>query len=162
MSRRIKVMISAVVAVVVLTVGSTATVMANGEATPPPEAGTECFLARVAQILGITWEDLTNAFEQARQELWEEHCIGPGEQVRQELWDEHCIGPGEQVQQELWDEHCIGPGEQLRQRIRNEYCIGLGERLRQRIREEHCIGLGEQLQQQNTYRWRAPARYGLK
>ena len=141
MSRRIKVIVSALVAVVVLTVGNAAMVMANGEATPPPEAGAECFLARVAQILGITEEDLTNAFEQARQEIR----------------NEHCLGPGEQVQQEIRDEYCLGLGQQLRQRIRNEYCFGLGEQLRQRIRNQYCIESGEQLQQQNTYRWRARA-----
>ena len=146
MSRKIKLIVSALVAVVVLTVGNAAMVMANGEATPPPEAGAECFLARVAQILGITEEDLTNAFEQARQEIGEEYCIGPGEQA----------------QQEICEEHCIESGEQLRQRIRNEYCMESGEQLRQRIRNEYCIESGEQLQQQKTYRWRASAKYGLK
>ncbi len=53
-------------AVVVLTVGSAATVMAEGEATPP-EAGAKCLPARVAQILGISLEDLTNACEQVQQ-----------------------------------------------------------------------------------------------
>ena len=146
MSRKIKVIISVLVAVVMLTVGNAATVMANGEATPPPEAGAECFLARVAQILGITWEDMTNAFEQARQEIRDEHCIGPGEQAQQEVCEEYWIVPGEQVQQE----------------IRNEYCIGFGEQLRQRIRNQHCIESGEQVQQRNTYRWRTRTGCGLK
>ena len=48
--------------------------MAEGEATPP-EAGAKCIPARVAQILGISREDLTNAFEQARQEMREEALI---------------------------------------------------------------------------------------
>ncbi len=82
MSRRIKVIISVLVAVVVLTVGSAATVMAEGEATPP-EAGAECLLARVAQILGIPQEDLTDAFEQARQ-LRERAFIRSREQAQQQ------------------------------------------------------------------------------
>ncbi len=82
MSRRIKVIISVLAVVVVLTVGSAATVMAEGEATPP-EAGAECLLARVAQILGIPQEDLTDAFEQARQEIREEALSRSCEQVQQ-------------------------------------------------------------------------------
>ena len=98
MSRRIKVLISVLV-VVLLTVGSAATVMAEGEATPPPEAGAKCLPARVAQILGITQEDLANAFEQARQEIREECCIGSGEQEQQRIREESRIRVCEQVQQ---------------------------------------------------------------
>ncbi len=83
MSRRIKVIISVLAVVVVLTVGSAATVMAEGEATPPPEAGAKCIPARVAQILGISQEDLTDAFEQARQEIREEALSRSCEQVQQ-------------------------------------------------------------------------------
>ena len=82
MPRRIKVIISVLVAVVVLTVGSAATVMAEGEATPP-EAGAKCLPVRVAQILGISQEDLTDAFEQARQEIREEALSRSCEQVQQ-------------------------------------------------------------------------------
>jgi len=100
MFRRIKVLISALVVVVVLTVGSAATVMAEGEATPPPEARAECLLARVAQILGISQECLTNAFEQARQEIREECCFTPCEQVQQRVREEASIRSREQVQQQ--------------------------------------------------------------
>jgi hypothetical protein len=100
MSRRIKVIISALVLVVVLTVGSAATVMAEGEATPPPEARAECLFARVAQILDIPQEELANAFEQARQEIREECCFRFGEQVRQRIREEAVIRSREQVQQQ--------------------------------------------------------------
>ena len=100
MFRRIKVIISALVVVVVLTVGSAATVMAEGEVTPPPEAGAECLLARVAQILGISQEYLTNAFEQARQEIREECCFTPCEQVQQRIREEAFIRSREQAQQQ--------------------------------------------------------------
>jgi len=99
MFRRIKVIISALVVVVVLTVGSAATVMAEGEATPPPESRAECLLARVAQILGISQEYLTDAFEQARQEMREEAFIRSREQVQQEIREEFCFKSREQVQQ---------------------------------------------------------------
>jgi len=75
MSKKLKVLVSVLVAVVLLTVGGTATVMAQGE---EPELGSQmlmvtanntALLARVAQILGITEEELVNAFQQARQEM---------------------------------------------------------------------------------------------
>jgi len=71
MSKRVKVLISVLVAVVLLTVGGTATVMAQ-EPTPPPEAGTNGLLARVAEILGVSLDDITNAFRQAWQEMGED------------------------------------------------------------------------------------------
>ena len=82
MSRRIKVIISVLVAVVVLTVGSAAAVMAEGEATPP-EAEAKCLPIRVAQILGIPQEDLTDAFEQEQQEIREDYCFRVYEQMQQ-------------------------------------------------------------------------------
>jgi hypothetical protein len=100
MSRRIKVIISVLVAVVVLTVGSAATVMAEGEATPPPEAGAKCLPARVAQILGISQEDLTNAFEQARQEMREEALNRSCEQVQEQVREGALIRSREQAQQQ--------------------------------------------------------------
>jgi len=100
MLRRIKVIISALVVVAVLTVGSASTVMAEGEATPPPEVRAECLLARVAQILGISQEYLANAFEQARQEIREECCFMPCEQVQQRVREEASIRSREQVQQQ--------------------------------------------------------------
>ena len=71
MSKRVKVFISVLVVALLLTVGATATVMAEGEeeTTPPPETDAEGLLERVADILGIEEEDLINAFNQARQEI---------------------------------------------------------------------------------------------
>ena len=71
MSKKVKILISVLVAVVLLTVGGAATVLAQ-EPTPPPEAGTNGLLARVAAILGISLDDITSAFNQARQEMGEE------------------------------------------------------------------------------------------
>jgi len=77
MSKKVKVFISALVVALLLTVGATATVMAEGEeeTTPPPEASANGLLERVADILGIDKEDLISAFEQARQEMYEESFI---------------------------------------------------------------------------------------
>ncbi len=77
MSKRVKVFISVLVVALLLTVGATATVMAEGEeeTTPPPEANAEGLLERVADILGIDKEDLIGAFKQAQQEIAEEAFI---------------------------------------------------------------------------------------
>jgi len=61
--------------VVLLAVGGTAMVMAEEEPTPPPELGAKGLLARVAEILDISEEDLVNAFKQARQEMRQEAFI---------------------------------------------------------------------------------------
>jgi parvulin-like peptidyl-prolyl isomerase len=139
MSRKIKVIISVLVAVVVLTVGSAATVMAEGEATPPPEAGAECLLARVAQILGIPQEDLTDAFEQARQEIREEDCFTPCEQVQQRVREEASIRSREQTQQKIRRVALIRSREQAQQKIRNESGMRSYEQVQEEVGEEALI-----------------------
>jgi TPP-dependent pyruvate/acetoin dehydrogenase alpha subunit len=191
MSRKIKVIISVLVAVVVLTVGSAATVMAEGEATPPPEAGAECLLARVAQILGIPQEDLTDAFEQARQEIREEDCFTPCEQVQQRVREEASIRSREQAQQKIRDESGMRSYEQVQEQVGEEALIrvldravGKGyideeeaeeirqwweqrpevmERLLLRASSFMPLG-GEQVQQQqaHAYGWRASAKHRLQ
>lgn len=71
MSKKVKVLVSVLVAVVFLAAGSTAIVMAQEELAPEeaPQAEANGLLARVAEILGIDEEDLVNAFNQARQEM---------------------------------------------------------------------------------------------
>jgi len=70
MSKKVKVLISVVVAVFLLTIGTTAVVMAQEEPAPEPRANG--LLARVADKLGISQEELTDAFNQARQEMGQE------------------------------------------------------------------------------------------
>ena len=72
MSKKVKVLISAVVVALLLTVGATVTVMEEGE---EEETGENGLLGRVAEILGIDEEELTAAFEQAQQEMSEETFI---------------------------------------------------------------------------------------
>jgi len=80
MSKKMKVLISVLAAILLLAIGGTAMVMAQEEpeeeSTPLAlEAETNGLLARVADILDIDEEDLINAFEQARQEMREEVFI---------------------------------------------------------------------------------------
>ena len=71
MSKKVKVLISVLVAALLLTVGGVTMVMAQGEeeTTPPPESSEKGLLERVADILGIEEEDLIDAFKQAQQEI---------------------------------------------------------------------------------------------
>ena len=77
MPQKVKVLISALVATLLLTVGGITTVMAEGEeeTTPLPETGEKGLLERVADILEIDKEDLIDAFKQAQQEIREEAFI---------------------------------------------------------------------------------------
>ncbi len=72
MSKKIKILISALVMALLLTAGITATVAAQEPEDPSPEAGVCGLMARVAEILEIDEEGLTAAFKQAREELKEE------------------------------------------------------------------------------------------
>lgn len=72
MSKKFKVVVSVLVAVIMLATSGTAVVMAQDEPEPTPQLATGDLLARVASILDITPEELADAFNQARQEMWEE------------------------------------------------------------------------------------------
>ena len=75
-SKKVKVLVSVLVAVVLLTVGGAAAVMADdGSAPTSNTTGDNGLLAKVAENLGITGEELANAFEQARQEMRDEAFI---------------------------------------------------------------------------------------
>ena len=81
MSKKVKILISALLVAALLTIGATATVLAEGEGegedttTVTEEKTEEGFLNRVAEILGIDETDLTAAFKQAQQEMKEETFI---------------------------------------------------------------------------------------
>ncbi len=85
MSKKVKILVSVLVAVVLLIVGGATAVMAQGKEPAPTSepstktsmvtANTTTLLARVAQILGISEETLTNAVKQAQQEMMEEAFI---------------------------------------------------------------------------------------
>ena len=74
MSKKIKVIIGVLVAVLVMTFGGTAIAMADEEETQPalpaePGVVAGNYLSRVAEILDIPEEDLVNAFKQAWGEM---------------------------------------------------------------------------------------------
>jgi len=77
MSQKVKILISALVIAVLLTMGGVTMVMAEGEegTTPPPEATAKGLLKRVADILEIDTEALIDAFKQAQQEMREDAFI---------------------------------------------------------------------------------------
>ena len=107
MSKKVKVLVSTLVVIILLTAGGTTMAMAQEEeTTPAPQTGViSPFLARVAEILGISTDNLTNAFEQARQEMREERlnqatgnetiCQECGERIGERLLKR------QQVQQKL-------------------------------------------------------------
>ena len=71
MSKKVKVLVSMLVVLILALAVPTAMVMAQeDESTTAPLAGQ--FIARVAEILGVDQGDLENAFEQARGEMGEE------------------------------------------------------------------------------------------
>ena len=86
MSKKMKVLVSMLVAIILMTVGGTTIAMANEEepTIAPQEGVTPPFLARAAEILGISTDNLASAFNQARQEMREE-CLATGNcTIRQE------------------------------------------------------------------------------
>ena len=113
MSKKVKVLVSVLVVVILLTVGGTATVLAqesDEEVTAlSSETGTNGLLARVAGILGVTDEELADAFRQAQQEIREEACI----RYLDKAVDEGCITPEEAEKiKEWWGERpeVLDPG----------------------------------------------------
>ena len=76
MSKKVKVLIAVMLAILLVAAGSTV-VMAQEEPEPTPEAGAKGLFARVAEILGedISEQDLIDAFKQARQEMRQEAFI---------------------------------------------------------------------------------------
>ena len=78
MSKKIKIIIGVLTSVVLLVAGGVSLVKAEGGSAPSTEAstanvtGTNALLVKVAGILGIPADNLTNAFKQARLEIRDE------------------------------------------------------------------------------------------
>jgi CO dehydrogenase/acetyl-CoA synthase alpha subunit len=85
MSKKVKILVSVLIVAVLLIAGGTATVLAQEEQTQeqPVEVESEpvrycqndALLAKVAELLGMTTEELNEVFEQAQQELKDEVII---------------------------------------------------------------------------------------
>lgn len=74
MSQKMKVLLATIAAVLVLTVGTTVALAQDGSNQPPqPQPVSNPLWAKVAQLLGISEQELTNAFAQARQQLRQEN-----------------------------------------------------------------------------------------
>ncbi len=67
MSKKVRILVSVLVAILLLGIGTTAIVRAEEQPTPPAKSENP-LLVRVAEILKIPEEDLVNAFKQAQQE----------------------------------------------------------------------------------------------
>ncbi len=86
MSKKVTVLISVLVAILLLTVGSTAVVMAQEEPEEElTQAGAGGLLVRVADILDIPQENLVNAFKQASEEMRQECQAGSEDACNQRL-----------------------------------------------------------------------------
>lgn len=74
MSKKLKVMVSVLAAVLLLTLAGVGTVLAQDEGSTATDEGTGApsFLARVAEKLGITEEELSSAVNEVRQEMRDE------------------------------------------------------------------------------------------
>ncbi len=116
MSKKMKVLVSVVTAVLVLTVGGMATVVMaqEGEDTPPeeetttgvadlmPQVALDGLLARIAEILGISEEELMSALKQARQEAMEEKWLEAFNQWLDKAVAEGILSEGEAEELRQW------------------------------------------------------------
>ncbi|MFC1911796.1 hypothetical protein ACFLXG_01370 [Chloroflexota bacterium] len=138
MSRKMKVLVSALVLVLLITVGGTAVALADEEEEPVNASPVETngVLSRVAEILNIPEEDLTEAFRQAREETREarreeafnealEKAVAEGLLSEEEAGEirEWWTQRPEALEQGLWQRACglLGP------RIRNMQGEGCGQ-----------------------------------
>ena len=135
MSKRVKILVSALVVVLLLTVGATATVMAQEDPTPTPQAEAKGLLARVAEILDIPQEELVDAFRQAQQEIRQEASIRflnkavENERITQEEADE--IEEWREQKPEAL-ESVQGFNERCRVRLQKPEALGLAQSFRER------------------------------
>jgi len=112
MSKKMKVLLSVLVAILVLTVGGTTIAMAQEDEELEPqdeefttEVESNCLLTRVAEILGIPEEDLREAFQQARQEMTEERWEEAFNQLLDKAVAEEILAPEEAEEiREWWEE----------------------------------------------------------
>lgn len=112
MSKKMKVLISVLVALLVLTVGGTTIAMAQEDEELEPqdeefttEVESNCLLTRVAETLGIPEEELIEAFQQARQEMMEERWEETSNQALEKAVAEGLLTPEEAEEiREWWEE----------------------------------------------------------
>jgi hypothetical protein len=120
MPKRVKALVSVVVAILLLTVAGTAAVLADEEPAPEPDAG-KGLLARIVEILNeqgysVTEEALVDAFNQAQQEM--------REQFRERTRERECITQ-EQLERirERWQERRQKACDQFLEKATKKGCI---------------------------------------
>ena len=109
MSKKMKILVSVLLAVILLTAGSAAAVMAQEDEEPAPQAEESAapmaangLLAKVAGILGIPEEELGEAFQQARQEMMQERWEEAFYQLLDKAVAEELIAPEEAEEIKEW------------------------------------------------------------
>ena len=109
MSKKMKALVSMLLAVILLTAGSAAAVMAQEDEEPAPPAEESAapmeansLLTRVAEVLGIPEEELTEAFQQARQEMMQERWEEVFYQMLEKAVAEELITPEEAEEITEW------------------------------------------------------------
>ncbi len=125
MSKKMKVLVSVLVAILLLTIGGTTLAMAQEEEEVEPEdeltteeeimpdVGTDRLLARVAEILGISEEELREAFRQAREEVQDERFEKALYQMLDKAVEEEILAPEEAEEiKEWWEQRpeALTPG----------------------------------------------------
>jgi len=126
MSRKMKVLVSVLVTIILLTVGGTTIALAQddeeleeGELTTEevegilPDEESDSLLARVAEILGTSEEELRDAFRQAREEMIEERFEGALYSMLDKAVEEGLLSDNESQEiREWWEEkpEALTPG----------------------------------------------------
>lgn len=162
MSKKMKVLVSVLVAILVLTVGGTAIALAQEEEEPAPPVEANGLLARVAELLAIPEEDLIDAFNQARQELRQERWEETSNQALDKAVEEGLLTPEEADEIRGWWEQkpealdrgllqraCgfwsqrDGQMSGVRRGMRPEIGQCLAQRFLERARDRACIAQDE-------------------
>jgi hypothetical protein len=163
-SRKMKVLISLLVAVLVFTIGGTAMALAqeDEEEEMVTEVASNNLLSRVADILNVPEEDLVNAFAQAQKELREEKFNETFYQLIDKAEEEELITPEEaEAIREWWEQkpEALDPAllgrafsfarprdEQMsgiKRGMRSELKQRLAKKFMERAMERACITQGD-------------------
>lgn len=104
MSQKMRFFVSVVVAVLILTVGSSALVLAQeGEKEEPaPPAESNSLLSRVAEIMGISEAELLKAFQQAQPEMNAEKWAKAFDRARDKAVEKGLVTPEEANEIREW------------------------------------------------------------
>jgi len=163
-SKKMKILVSVLVAVLVFTIGGTAMALAQEDEEEELVTGVEAngLLSKIAEILDIPEDELREAFAQAREELREERFEATFYQLIDKAEEEELITPEEaEAIREWWEEKPEALDAALLQRTFNYACprykqmpglkrgmrLELKERLAnkfmERAMERGCITQGE-------------------